>query len=168
MKKKLILMLIPACLVIIGGCCHEKKSQQMAGNTQKVIGPHIIIYKTKADYFNNVPIGLSSDKKTIISYPAVTDIYTHGKLAVPTSLDNGFLLDNRGIAPDVAFINLTYDQYAALPATPSSDQLKDMILDSDPITVMYDCGTRNSYQNIEEDINKLILKKDFSKFKKLR
>jgi hypothetical protein len=168
MFKKYILIPATACIVMIGACCHEKKSQQFTADTQKVIGPRIIIYKTRADYFLNVPVGLSADKKTISSYPASTDIYTNGKLAVPTKLENGFLLDNRGISPDVAFINLTYEQYAALPSTPALNELQDMIIDRDPITNMYDCGKRNSFQNISEDINKLILKNDFSKFKKLK
>jgi hypothetical protein len=168
MFKKFIFMMVPACLVIFGGCHQEKQSQQVAGNNYKVTGPHIIIYKTKADYFLNIPVGMSADKKTISSYPAITDIYTSGKLAIPTKLEQGFLLDNRGISEDVAFINKTYEQYAVLPATPSATELEAMIIDSDPLTVMYDCGSRNSFQNILEDINKLILKNDFSKFKKLK
>jgi hypothetical protein len=168
MLKKLILLIIPAIFVIFSGCRQEKQSQQIVSNTQKVIGPRIIIYKTKADYFLNVPIGLTEDKKKISSYPAITDINTSGKLAIPTKLENGFLLDNRGISVDVAFISLTYHQYATLPATPSYDELKKMIIDPDPIMEMYDCGNRNTFMNPIEDINKLILQNDFSRFKKLK
>jgi hypothetical protein len=168
MFRKYILTPITVCILIIGGCCHEKKSQHFEGDSQMVIGPRIIIYKTKADYFLNIPVGMSADKKTINSYPAIQDIYTNGKLAFPTKLKDGFLLDNRGISPEVAFIRLTYEQYAALPATPALSELQDMIIDRDPITVMYDCGNRNSFQNIIEDINKLIAKNDFSKFKKIK
>ena len=168
MFRKFIFMLIPASFVAFGGCHQEKQSQQIVKNSQKVIGPRIIIYKTKADYFLNVPINLSTDKKTIVSYPAITDVYTNGKLALPTKLERGFLLDNRGITSDVAFIKLTYEQYVRLHATPTSAELQQMILDPDPLTIMYDCGIRNSYQNIVDDINKLILRNDFSKFKKLK
>jgi hypothetical protein len=168
MFKKSIHMLIGACIILCGGCHQEKQSQQIAGNTQKVIGPRIIIYKTKSDYFLNVPVGLSADKNEITSYPAITDVYTNGKLATPTRLESGFLLDNRGISPDVAFIKLTYEQYAALSATPETTALNDMIIDSDPILIMYDCGNKNSFQNTVEDINKLILMNDFSKFNKLK
>jgi hypothetical protein len=168
MFRKFILMLITACMVAFGSCHQEKQSRQIVKNTSKVIGPRIIIYKTKADYFLNVPLNLSADRKTISSYPAITDVYFKGKLAVPTKLEEGFLLDNRGITPDVAFINLTYEQYASLPSTPTSGELQKMIIDTDPLTIMYDCGNRQSYQNIVEEINKLLLKKDFSNFKKLK
>ncbi|MEI6748484.1 MAG: hypothetical protein ACOYMF_07295 [Bacteroidales bacterium] len=168
MFKKLFFMLIAACVVVFGGCHLAKKSQQMATKTQKVTGPRIIIYKTKADYFLNVPVGLSADRKTITSYPAITDVYTGGKLAIPTKLEGGFLLDNRGISAEVAFINLSYEQYAALKSTPAVIELQELIIDADPLTIMYDCGSRNSFQDIVGDINNLILKKDFSKFKKLK
>jgi hypothetical protein len=168
MFNKLVLLLVLACSVIQGGCNQERQSQGISLNNQKVTGPRIIIYKTKADYLHNVPLDLSSDKKTITSYPAITDVYTHGKLAIPTKLEEGFLLDNRGISQNVAFIKLTYEQYAALPATPAPVELQQMIVDTDPLTIMYDCGVRNSFQNVIEDINKLILKKDFSKFKKMK
>jgi hypothetical protein len=167
MFKRFIVMLIPACIVVFCGCHQEKQSQQTAKNTQKLTRPGIIIYKTQADYFQNVPINLSTDKKTVISYPAVTDVYTNGKLALPTKLENGFLLDNRGISVNVAFIKLTYAQYAGLPATPTTAELQEMIVDSNPLTVMYDCGIRNPTMNNIEVINNLILKNDFSKFKKL-
>jgi hypothetical protein len=168
MFRKFTLMLIPACMVAFGSCHQEKQSQQIVKNTTKVIGPRIIIYKTNTDYFLNVPVNLSADKKTISSYPAITDVYLNGKLAVPTKLEDGFLLDNRGITQDVAFINLTYEQYVALPSTPTSSELQKMIIDSDPLKIMFDCGNRQSYQDIITEINKLILKNDFSNFKRLK
>jgi hypothetical protein len=168
MFRKLTIILIPACLISFTGCRHEKQSQQIVENYQKVNGPGIIIYKTKSDYLNNVPVILSADKKTIVSYPATTDVYTRGKLAVPTLLENGFLLDNRGISKDAAFLKLTYEQYAALTHTPTPDELEQMILDPDPFTVMYDCGKRSTYKNPVEDINTRISNNDFSMFKKLK
>jgi hypothetical protein len=168
MFKNYYFILVSFSMIAFCGCHQEKESQQMALNTQKVTGPHIIIYKTKSDYFDKIPIGMSANKKTIISYPAKTDIYTNGLLALPTKLEGGYLLDNRGISADAAFIKLSYEEYAGLSSTPTMEELKEMIIDLDPVSTMYDCGVKSKYHNLIEDINKLILKNDFSEFKKLK
>ena len=62
----------------------------------------VVIYKTAKDYRNNVPVTLSDDKTTIVSYPHPTDLVLGEGLALPASLHNGYLLDNRGINRNVA------------------------------------------------------------------
>lgn len=64
----------------------------------------VIVYKTKSDYFNLVPVVLSDDKSKIISYPSPTDINSS---LLPTKLKNGYLIDNKGIQPNVAFLSFT-------------------------------------------------------------
>lgn len=103
-----------------------------------------IFYKTRADYRMNVPVILSEDKTRIVSYPDVIDIRNQGGAAYPSELVNGYLLDNRGIGPTVAFLSYTYDDYAKLKKTPSMDDLMSHIIDKDPVTEMYRCGTRNN------------------------
>jgi hypothetical protein len=103
-----------------------------------------IIYKTKADYRMNVPVTLSEDKTRIVSYPDILDIRNQGGSVYPTELVNGFLLDNRGIGPNVAFLSYTYDDYSRLTRTPSMVELMNHIIDKDPVTEMYRCGTRNN------------------------
>ena len=167
MLKRIVFMLVIACIVN-GGCSSAKKGQQLTYNAPKVTGPKTYIYKTRGDYNMQVPIGLSADKKTILSYPDIKDVFTNGILATPTMLYGGFLLDNRGISNNVAFLKLTYQQYVALPATPNPDSLFNLILDNDPLTVLYDCGRKSDYQNLIEDLNNLIKNKDFTKFNKLK
>ena len=103
------------------------------------MNPPLIIYKTRKDYFNKVPVDLSADKKSVVSYPSPTDIYYKGELATPTRLADGWLLDNRGIGINSAFLKLTYSKYAMLAETPSPEFLFNQILDNDPISEMYSC-----------------------------
>jgi hypothetical protein len=131
-----------------------------------ITGPATIIYKTKADYSKNVPVTLSEDKSHILSYPAPQDVYFHGILAYPTALAKGFLLDNRGLSVNSAFISLTYEEYAKLPAAPAPDELYKMIIDKDPFTEMYNLGSR--YRNATEEINELIERHKLKHFKRLK
>src|SRR2546423_15562709 len=80
-------------------------------------GPPVLVYKTKTDYTNYVPVILSDDKTRIISYPDPKDIQN----SAPVKLKNGYLLDNRGISKNAAFLNWTYAKYSKLPATLSQE-----------------------------------------------
>lgn len=112
--------------------------------------PPVIIYKTTKDYNLNIPVIMNREKTQIISYPGIQDIYYAGKLAVPTALANGFLLDNRGIGPDVAFLSYTYKEYAELEETPTAEQLMERIIDRDPLEQMYRCECERDSALISE------------------
>jgi len=99
--------------------------------------PPVVIYKTSKDYFYNVPVGLSEDKSAVVSYPDITDVFYQGKLAYPTKLAGGYLLDNRGIGINSAFIKYTYEEYSRLNAVPSPESLFNLIIDNNPFTEMY-------------------------------
>lgn len=122
-----------------------------------VASPRLLIYKMSKDYSQNVPVILSSDKETIVSYPHPRDVYTNGKLALPTPLQNGYWLDNRGIAKNVAFLSYTYEEYAALTDAPSLDDLYSKIVDKNPIIEMWDCGSRHNYRDLISDLNEIIV-----------
>ena len=131
-----------------------------------ITGPGTIIYKTKADYSKNVPVTLSEDKSHIVSYPAPQDVYFRGELAYPTKLAKGFLLDNRGISVNSAFISLTYEEYAKLGAAPNPEALYKMIIDKDPFTEMYSLGSR--YRNATQEITELIENHKLKHYKRLK
>jgi len=133
-----------------------------------ISSPGCIIYRTHADYFNNVPVGLSEDKTRIVSYPDIRDVYYNGSLSVPTVLAKGFLLDNRGIGPNVAFLKYSYTEYSQLPSTPPFADLMKQLLDSDPLIEMYQCGPRSQYADIEKELNELITSGKLSGCKKLK
>ena len=105
---------------------------------------------------NLVPVILSFDKSEVISYPDVKDIYFNGNLALPTQLKEGYLLDNRGIGPDVAFLKLTYEEYSRMAVTPTAAALLNMVVDKDPLVEMYQCGTRNQYSDPAGAMDRLI------------
>jgi hypothetical protein len=167
MKRISILISIIIMSVIISSCCTSKKAQSQTGQST-IPGPKAIIYQTTKDYSKLVPIILSDDKKTIVSYPDVKDIYYNGNLAYPTQLHNGYLLDNRGINENVAFLNLTYEEYSKLAKTPTPEQLMKMVTDNQPLNKMYSCGIRSSFKDIESELNAKIDSEDFSAFVKLK
>lgn len=133
------------------GAASDLKSGQSS-----VPSPPCIVYKTTADYSKNVPVILSDDQTRIVSFPDVKDVYFNGNLAYPTVLNDGFLLDNRGIDTNVAFLSVTYEQYSKMVKTPSSAELFELIIDKEPLKEMVQCGNRSKYSDIEYELNKLI------------
>jgi hypothetical protein len=143
----------------LAGCASGDKIGTLSEHSFKPdfsAGPPSIVYKTKKDYRNNVPVILSANKNSIVSYPAPADLLKDGTLLLPTVLSKGYLLDNKGITADVAFLKLTYKEYAALKMAPPSDSLYAMIIDKDPLTEMCNCGNRYALKNPVRQINALI------------
>ncbi|MDD2953941.1 MAG: hypothetical protein PHC95_12405 [Parabacteroides sp.] len=126
-------------------------------------GPPVVIYKTTRDYSRNVPVGLSEDGTRVVSYPAVSDVKVGGRYPYPTPLEEGYLLDNRGIGPDVAFLSYTYEEYAALPATPSSAELLEKVIDKRPLVEIHACGNRYQYKDLVKELNERIRAGAFKK-----
>lgn len=149
---------------IMGSCSSFKdnkkeKTEKIAEDEISIdfsAGPSTYVYKTSQDYTNNVPVILSEDKSTIIAYPHPKDVYYKGELAYPTVLEDGYLLDNRGISEGVAFLSLTYEEYAKLQQAPSLNELMGLVIDKDPLLELYYCGNRNHFKNEQEALNKLI------------
>lgn len=118
---------------------------------------HLIVYKTKANYDNYIPIILSENKTEIISYPAPSDVISAAnKFLKPTLLNNGYLLDNKGINRNVAFVKITYEEYAKLQNVPTLKDLYSLIVDKDPLIEIYDCGIRTELVDDIIKINNLI------------
>lgn len=141
MKKYLLLLPV---LIACNGT--KKQAESSAGpNSNAAAGPPVIIYKTRVDYEQNVPVILSDDKQTLISYPGPEDLLVDGRMATPTRLPKGYLLDNRGINQNVAFLKLTYREYAALKQRPTPQEIQGMIIDRDPLTELCNCGSRYNY-----------------------
>jgi len=161
MNNWLVLLLF--CF-IMGSCANHKKIQQQ--QSTQALQP-IIIYKTKADYYFNIPVILSKDKQIIVSYPSVTDIYYQGELALPTKLKNEYLLDNRGINTNVAFTSYTYEEYSKLASPLNIDTLFNSIIDNNPLLELYNCGSRYSFKNDVKKLNRII-KKDFKNCEKIK
>ena len=128
--------------------------------------PPTVIYKTKKDYSQLVPVTLSEDKTKIVSYPGPQDIYFRGQLATPTLLDKGYWLDNRGLNMHSAFLDIPYDAYSKWQKMPSLVELYGHIIDKDPFTEFYSCGNRYQYQEDEVlQLNALINNKGLERCK---
>ncbi len=122
-----------------------------------VPSPPAIVYKTKGDYSRQVPVILSADKKMVVSFPAQSDLRINGKFTYPDVLEHGYLLDNRGINQNTAFLKFTYEDYYNMDNIPTAERLLNYILDDDPFIEMYDFGRRGQFENAVEEINQIIL-----------
>lgn len=131
--------------------------------TAQVQGPHAIVYKTRKDYSKLVPVTFSADGKQIVSYPAPEDLKAGDKYLYPTRLHNGYLLDNKGIGPNTAFLNISYERYARLKTAPSMAQLQRMILSRSPFKELCDCGPLNSYREPAKELNAAIDKRQLNR-----
>jgi len=175
MRKKSItrflLCYLSASLLFIS-CTHNLAPTGVSTDSKikpaGVSSPPCIIYRTRSDYSGYVPVALSADKSKIVSYPDIRDIFYNGKLSLPTLLAEGFLLDNRGIGPQVAFLSYTYEEYSKLPATPPATDLMNLLLDKDPLVEMYQCGQRSQYTDIEKELNILITSGKLTTCKKIK
>ena len=94
-------------------------------------GP-VIVYKTKKDYYNNLTVMLSKNKKRIVAYPGKTDA-VHQK---PVKLANGYLL--KRMVGD-AYLSLTIDEYVNSQKEYTLEELYNLIIDTDPYLEKYEC-----------------------------
>jgi hypothetical protein len=155
--------IIPLFVIIIFCSCKANNNLTQKTNTSQTSvdivndnRPHLIVYKTKANYNNFVPVILSDDKTEIISYPDPSDIKSGDKFQLPTILHEGYLLDNRGIGRNVAFVKINYGDYAKLQTIPTIKELYNLIIDKDPLIELYDCGIRTGSIDQINQINQLI------------
>ena len=96
--------------------------------------PKAIVYRTSVPCSDLVPVQLSADGTSLISYPAPGDISE--ARSTPLQLDGGWWLDRRGIGPGTAFTTYTYADYAALQAPPSESDLMAAIIPDARVTEM--------------------------------
>ncbi|MDE6320919.1 MAG: hypothetical protein K2L93_01330 [Muribaculaceae bacterium] len=98
----------------------EVPALEVSGGTYSAL-PRAVVYKMNGDYADCVPITVSADGETIVSYPAPTDLTPE---STPLPVVDGYLLDRRGVNANTRFLRLTYDEYRALQQPPTLDQLK--------------------------------------------
>lgn len=171
--KNFILFSLVFCIPVLMTNCSRKATSQGSSSEGKsgsgaAPSPPVIVYKTKADYSKNIPVILSQDKSRIVSYPDVKDVYIEGQLAYPTGLKDGYLLDNRGIDANVAFLSVTYEEFSKMQKTPPADELLKLIVDKDPLLVMYKCGNRIDYTDIKKELNRIISSGKLQTFTRLK
>ena len=127
--------------------------------------PHLMVYKTRGNYNNLVAISLTADKQELAYYPSPGDVKTrllYGRL-LPVTLHKGYLLDKNGIDCQTAFLRISYQAYSALGDKLTAKNVKDMILTTDPLVTLYDCGPQTRFKNPRQALNSLIDKGLLSK-----
>jgi len=159
-----------SCLIFIIVFTDCKSKSHLSGpqGNAGVAGPRAIVYKTTSNYFLHVPVILSQDKKSVVSFPAPSDVYFNGDFAYPVKLENGYLLDRRGISEGCAFLKWTYYEYSRLDHTPGQEELLKMILDPDPLAEMYDCGRKSKFNDIEAELNRVIREGKLGLYEKIK
>ncbi len=154
-------------LVLLAMACHGAKEtttkEENASGAKGVTGPPLLVYRTRENVNDLVPVLLSPDGKSIVSYPHPNDLRLPTGYSTPTPLHRGYLLDNRGINANVAFLNITYPAYAALAEPPSMDKLLGMIKFKDPLVELCDCGNRSRFTDLEKELNEMIDKDELKK-----
>ncbi len=161
MRKNITFIMIATVFILLVNSCKCKQNATVSQinpvefQNVRALAP-VIIYKTKSNYDKNVPVLMSDDKKDIISYPDIIDIYFGGKLAYPTQLVGGYLLDNRGIGKNVAFLKFTYEEYSKLSSTPTKEELMGMIIENNPLIELYNCDKlpKNNIEQLNDAISK--------------
>lgn len=116
--------------------------------------PAARIYKTNGDYADRVPVTLNASHTGLVSFPAPSDL----RGGEPVKLDDGFLLDRRGVGPNTAFTRWTYAEYAALPAAPSTAEIMANLLPDARITELYAMPFNASVPDVVQRCNALISK----------
>jgi len=111
--------------------CENKKAPCPCENSND--SDPVVIYKTRNDYSNNVSVLLSDDKKSIIAYPAPTDV----AYQKPVKLINGYYL-KRMVGN--AFLSITIDDYMNSNFNYSPDDLIKYVIDADPFLEIYNCS----------------------------
>jgi hypothetical protein len=172
--KMVYFTLILLTIHLLSGCSRSvapgnaaTKESKPQGNIKKA-GPPVMIYKTKNDYFDKVPITLSENHHKVIAYPSQKDIIVGESFSYPTRLSNEFLLDNRGIGQHSAFLSLSYAEYAEMDADITDENLFPKIVDPDPFLEMYHCGSRFDYSDLTRELNEMIEQNNFERCTKLK
>ncbi len=171
--KRIICLLLASFMIMGMQSCKSKKNiakeeKKPAIAGANVASPPVIIYKTKKDYRDLVPVVLNKEKTRIVSYPAPSDVISGREMMTPRMLEGGFLLDKRGISENVAFLRLTYNEYSKMKKVPSTSELLKMVIDNDPISEMYKCGRVGDYKELERELNQMIKQGKLTQFERLK
>lgn len=113
--------------------------------TPRKASERAILYRTKGNYYNLVPVELSEDKKSIVSFPDPKNLAIESGYPMPMPFSNNYLLDFAGIGLNVAYLKLTYEEYSKLEKMPNASELYELIKDKDPLYEMCDCGLKSDF-----------------------
>jgi hypothetical protein len=99
---------------------------------------------------------MNADKTKIVSYPSPSDLLVNNELLKPIKLNNGYLLDRKGINLNVAFTSYKYADYASRQEAPTISELMNSIINDDPLLELYNCKNYLKIKGNVEKVNALI------------
>lgn len=88
------------------------------------------VFRMSGDYADNVAISLNDDG-TLAYYPAPTDLSERSK---PMAIGDGWYLNRQGLGPNSVFTKYTFEEYMALPAPPTRQQLIEAVIPGARVT----------------------------------
>lgn len=146
-------------LLFVSACCARKTTAVSVNRPSSVKAlPAVIIYKTKANYSMLVPVGMSADKKEIVSYPDPKDVKDDSGFYYPTALKNGYWMDNIGVGVNTAYLGMSLKEYSQLSGPLTLSEMLAMLVDANPFVEMWECGNRGIVS--VDELNELIVNKN--------
>ena len=103
---------------------------------------------------------MDEKREQILSFPSPVDIRAGSRINAPILLEQGFLLDQRGIHPNSAFLTTTFEEYGKLTSTPTNEELMALVSDTDPFVIMYRCNIKRE-DDLVLKLNELIRNNNF-------
>lgn len=111
-------------ITVSGKVTPGRTLRQIGGNIPTQDLPRAVVYKMSGNAtIANVPVQVNSQGE-IVSFPAPSDL--NG--CEPIELENGWLLDRRGVSENTVFTTYTYAEYSKLTTPPTLDELKAAII----------------------------------------
>ena len=136
-------ILLAVIILFFSACCERKIHSLTVSHPSSVKAlPAVIVYKTKANYSMLVPVGLSADKKEIVSYPDPKDVKDDSGFYYPTALKNGYWMDNIGVGGNTGYLGMSLKEYSQLKEPLSLSEMMAMLVDANPFMEMWNCGNR--------------------------
>lgn len=136
----------------------QEAPQKVITVSQPMVGmmPKATAFKMNGDYADKVAISLGSDGQ-LTYFPAPSDI---SPASAPTSLGNGWYLNNQGLGENSVFTKYTFEEYSKLPSVPTPQQLKDAIIPGSKVVRMvelpYSIGdAKSNIQGIKDYVKSL-------------
>jgi len=130
-------LLAVAAVAILGACSSPKTAENTTTvtaasgtRTPNAMIPKAIAYKTSGNYADNVPVNINPLTGKLASFPAPGDV--NPATSAPVQLNDGWLLDRRGVGANTVFTTYTYEQYHALTAVP--DNLLECVIPGSKVT----------------------------------
>lgn len=87
-------------------------------------------FRMSGDYSNNVAVTLNANGG-LAYYPAPSDI---SATSAPKALGDGWWLNRQGLGPNSVFTKWTFEEYHALPSTPSQAEILGAIIPGATVT----------------------------------